>query len=394
MNIKKYRSAIWALVCALGAGGAGYGIYATFIRQPEAPAPITGKVEEDILQLTAKQVEEVQPHTIDEGTFQNEKMAVGNIDFDQTTSVQVFSPYQGKIARVLVNAGDDVSKGQVLYTVFVPDIAQAASNLISADGVLRAANETLKRAKLLVETRSISPKEYEQNASDQQAAEAAFKAAKVSMQLFGINEADIDQMLTSRRVDLEMPVRSPIAGRVVTRSASPGLLVQPGNTPAPITVADLKKMWLLANVPEAEVADYKTGQAIIMTTSAYPDKEFTGTVKYVGDSSDPNTHRILVRSDIDDPQHLLRAQMLADFRIKTSQPRKSVYLPIDALTRENDGSMIAWVQVSPVRFKRVTVKIGLTQGDQVEIVEGISPGQVVATHKGLFLDNLYALTSN
>ena len=394
MNFKKHRFVTGMALAVLVLLAVAYAISAWLGHENETPQPVTGKVAEDVLQLTARQVEEVQPHPIESASFQDEKLAIGNIDFDQTTAVQVFSPNQGKIGRVLVNAGDDVVKGQVLYTVNVPDIAQAGANLISAAGVLRNADETLKRARILVESKSIAPKEYAQNVSDQQAAEAAYKAAKASILLFGVTEAEINGLLENRKVDIEMPVRSPISGRVVARNASPGLLVQPGNTPAPITVAGLKKMWLLANVPEAEVADYKPGQTMAMTTSAYPDKVFAGVVKYVGDSSDPNTHRVLVRSEIEDPEHLLRAQMLADFKIKVSAPRKTLYLPVDAITRENDGAMVAWTQMDPTHFKRVKVKIGTTQDDKVEILEGIAEGQVVATHKGLFLDNLYALTSN
>ena len=391
MNFKKYLLVTLASVALLLAV-----YYADLFLNPPIPAalPITGKVAEDTLQLTLNQVSEVQPRPIARMTFQDEKMAVGNVDFDQTNAVQVFTPYQGKIARVMVNAGDDVAKGQILYTVYVPDIAQATSNLISAGGVLKAANETLKRAQILVESRSISAKEFEQNVSDQQAAEASYKAAKSSLLLFGVTKAEVDEIIESKKVGIEMPVRSPISGRVVSRNAAPGLFVQPGNAPAPINIANLKKMWLLANVPEADIRDYKPGQSIVMTTNAYPDKKFDGTVRYVGDSSDSVTHRVLIRSEIEDPEHLLRAQMLADFRIKVSQARESLCLPIDALTRENDGSMVAWTQLDTIRFKRVKVKLGATQDGNVEILEGINEGEIVATKKSLFLDNLFTLTSN
>ena len=391
MNVKKYSLVTGVILTLLLAV---YCVY--WLLNPSHPEvlPITGKVAEDTLQLTLNQVSEIQPQPIARMTFQDEKIAVGNVDFDQTNAVQVFTPYQGKIARVMVNAGDDVIKGQILYTVDIPDIAQAASNLISAAGVLKTANETLKRAQILVESRSIATKEYEQNVSDQQAAEASYKAAKSSILLFGVTKAEVDEIIESKKVGIEMPVRSPIAGRVVSRNAAPGLLVQPGNAPAPISVANLKKMWLLANVPETEIRDYKPGQSIVMTTSAYPDKKFDGTVRYVGDSSDSVTHRVLIRSEIEDPEHLLRAQMLADFKIKVSQARESLYLPIDALTRENDGSTVAWTQLDATHFKRVKVKLGTTQDGNVEILEGINDGQVVATKKSLFLDNLFTLTAN
>ena len=117
--------------------------------------------------------------------------------------------------------------------MLIPDLPAAAANLISTAGILKQTNETLARARELAEAKSIPLKELQQNISDQQTAEGNYQAALKTMALFGLDPKDIQSIETKRTLDNEMRVRSPIAGRVTARNAAPGLLVQPGNAPAP-----------------------------------------------------------------------------------------------------------------------------------------------------------------
>ena len=114
---------------------------------------------EDQLSITAEQAKEVKPGPVQMKTFEQKHDAIGIIDFNQDKIVPVFSAYAGKISKVLVKAGDEVNQGQVLFTIQVPDIANAASNLLTTAGNLKVANATLKRAKELAEFKSISLKE-------------------------------------------------------------------------------------------------------------------------------------------------------------------------------------------------------------------------------------------
>ena len=344
--------------------------------------------------MVSEQVAELKVGEVKAQAFEQLREAIGIIDLNQDNAVQVFSPYQGRIGQIGVKAGDDVSKGQVLYTVQIPDLAQAASALISASGNLRVANETLRRAQALAEGQSIPQKELQQNIADQQAADAAYRAARKTIELFGLSAHDIDTIETTRKVDTEMPVRSPFAGRVTARAGAVGQLVQPGNAPAPVAVANLQHLWMVANVPESELASYRLGQEAKVKVQAYPDKTFNGRLSYIGDTTDPVTHRIVVRADIADPQHLLKAQMLASFAIRVGATVTSPGVPQNALAREGDGSMSVWVTLDGVRFKRRVVKTGLIQNGMVQVTEGLKVGETVAQDKGLFLSNLYLITTN
>lgn len=395
-RISPMMGLIVGLVLLAGAGGAVYLLKApapTKVASESGPVLAT-RTGVDELQMAPEQVAELQVGEVKAHRFEQQREAIGIIDLNQDNAVQVFSPYQGRIGQLNVRAGDDVSKGQVLYTVQIPDLAQAASALISASGNLRVANETLRRAQALAEAQSIPQKELQQNQADQQTADAAYRAARKTLELFGLSASDIEAIETTRKVDTEMPVRSPLSGRVTARAGAPGQLVQPGNNTAPVAVANLQQLWMVASVPESELSAYQKGQNVTVRVSAYPDKTFSGKVSYIGDVADPATHRITVRADVADPQHLLKAQMLANFVIRVGSPVESPAVPQNALAREGDGSISAWVTVDGVRFKRRVVQTGLVQNGLVQITQGLSPGEKIARDKGLFLSNLYLITTN
>ena len=183
---------------------------------------------------------------------------------------------------------------------------------------------------------------------------------------------------------------SPITGRIISRNAAPGLYVQPGAAPAPYALADISTMWMIANVIESDAPAYKLGQPVEVRVPAYPDTVFRGRVSTLGLNIDPGSHRQLVRSVIDDPQHLLRAGMLARFTIEVAAPQQSPAVPLAAIVREGDGTMTVWVTSDRRRFARRTVKIGLEQDGFRQVVEGLNPGELIATTGAIFLSNKFA----
>ncbi|CAM3840810.1 efflux RND transporter periplasmic adaptor subunit [Roseateles saccharophilus] len=361
---------------------------------PSAPSPAVLLLNGDTVRLDPAQVTELKLGPVETRPFQARREALGMIDFDQDHAVQVFSPYQGRIGRVLVRAGDEVRKGQVLYTVQIPDLAQAASALISAAGSLQVTSQTLQRAQGLAAGQSIPQKELQQNVADQQAADGAYRAARKTLGLFGLGSTDIDEIEKSRRVDTEMPVRSPLAGRVVARSAAEGLLVQPGAGNPPVMVADMRKLWMVASVPESEFGGYHLGQKLAVTVSAYPAKRFAGSLSYIGDVADPASHRIGLRAEVSDAGHLLRPQMLAQFTIELQAASDAPAVPENALAREGDGSISAWVTKDGQSFTRRKVVTGMTQDGSVQIVDGLKAGERIAKDRALFLSNLAQMAQN
>lgn len=340
------------------------------------------------LELTPSQLETVKIASVGTYGFPVDKEAVGNISFADDLSVQVFPSYQGKIIRCLAELGDQVKKGQPLYTIESPDLIQAESNLIGAAATLELTSKELERAKELDGNSGVSQREYEQAVSDQQTAEGALKAARDAVRVFGKSDAEMDQMIASRKIDPALVVLSPISGEVTGFEGPPGLFVQPGNPPAPFTVTNVSIKWMLADVIESDIALFHLEQPVEVKVMAYPDRVFHGKISKIYASVDPDTHRATLRSEINDPHNELRPGMLANFVIHVNRPVEATAVPANGVVREPDGTMTTWVTTDRRHFTQCVVKIGLRSDDQVEILDGLHPGELVVTDGAVFLSSM------
>ncbi len=343
--------------------------------------------------LSDSQLASVKVAPVEDREFPVEKQAVGSIDFDEDMETQVFTPYQGKIIALFAAVGDDVKNGQTLFTIDSPDLLQAESTLIAAAGVLELTTRNLARLRELYKTLAVSQRDLDQGTSDQQTAEGNLRAARDAVRIFGKTDADIDRIIANRSADPTLVVPSPISGRITARTAAPGLFVQPANPPPPYIVTDTDTMWMLANVAENDSPAFRVGQEVKVRLGAFPGRVFDGKITTIGASVDPNTRRVLVRSEIKDPQHELRSGMFANFVIEVARPVRSPAVPADGVVREGDGTMTVWVTADRRRFTKRTVKIGEPGDGYRQILEGVQVGELVATEGALFLSNTLATAS-
>jgi membrane fusion protein, heavy metal efflux system len=397
---KRYRAAVYALVVVGGAalvwsmGLIGFTDRVAGRSEAHATAvdkPGDSKMSDDSVELSERQANALKIGVAGSRDFTLFKTAVGTIDFNEDLLVQVFSQYAGKILKANFNIGDDVKAGETLFTIDSTDLLQAESTLLAAAGVLELQKRTLARLTMLLKAGGSAQKDVDQSTSDQQTAEGNYKAARDAVRIFGKTDDEIDQVVSLRKVDSTLLVPSPISGRIVARSAAPGFLTQPGNAPAPYSVADLSTMWMIANVIETDAPAYKLGQEVAVTVPAYPDKIFKGRITTLGSIIDPNSHRQLVRSQIDDPEHLLRSGMFASFVIRVGDPVRSVAVPVNGVTREGDGTMTVWVTSDRRHFAKRTVKLGLQQDGWDQVLEGLQSGETVVTDGAVFVSNVLLL---
>jgi len=206
--------------------------------------------------------------------------------------------------------------------------------------------------------------------------------------VFGKTEVEIDQMVSSRKIDPALVVHSPIAGQITAYDAPPGLLVQPGNPPAPYTVSNLTVKWMLANVIETDIGLLHLDEPVQVKVPAYPNRVFRARVTKIYSAIDPNTHRATVRSDIEDPNDELRPGMLANFVIRVEGPSAAVALPANGVVREPDGTMTAWVTTDRRHFEQRVLQIGLRRDDRVQILSGLKRGELAVTDGAVFLSSM------
>lgn len=376
----------------LGAGLLGWQVYGSASASTDLPAPAAhSRAAPTGLDLTDTQLQAIKVAAVEDHPFTLERQAFGDIAFDDEKTVQVASPYPGKITQVFAHAGDAVKRGAPLFAVNSPDLVQAESTLIATAGTRDLTTRALARAKQLVQIQGMSQKDYEQAAAEQQAAQAAYSAARDAVRLFDIPPRDIARIIRTRAVNPVYVVRSPVSGVVTARNAAAGLVVQPGSQPAPFAVSDISTLWLVANVGENDVPLMRTGQQMDVTVNAFPGRTFSGKIANIGAAVDPNTHRFPVRADIKDPEHELRAGMLATYTIHLGDAVHSPGVPLDAVTRESDGTMSVWVTRDGHHFTRRQVTLGMQQDGLFQVLDGVQAGEQVATEGAIFLSNAYAV---
>jgi membrane fusion protein, heavy metal efflux system len=395
VHIGKKTAAVFATIAAIliaiatgllvSARSHGQSVPAT----PQQASPNSNaSSSEPALDLSSSQLVAIKVEPVGTYSFPVEEDAVGNIDFDGDLSVRVFPLYQGTILNMFVQLGTQLQKEQSLYTIKSPDLIQAESNLIGAAATFELTNKELERAKSLNGANGVSQRELEQATSDQQTAEGALKAARDAVRVFGKTDAEIDQMIASRKIDPALVVRSPIAGKVTSKYAQPGFLVQPGSDPAPYTVSDVSLKWMLADVVESDISLLHLGQPVQVEVMAYPGREFKGKISKIYSAVDPNTHRVTTRSEIADPDDQLRPGMLANFVIRVHDPVEATAMPANGVVREADGTMTAWVTSDRRHFVQKVVKTGLRTDGRVQILAGLQQGELAVTDGAVFLSNM------
>ena len=352
---------------------------------PKAGAAASGP-DADVVELSDAQLGMISIGVVSERPFPIQTQAVGNIDFNEDMAAQVFPPYQGRIVKLFAMMGDNVKRGQPLLTIESPDLIQADSALIAAAGVLDLTTHALDRAKQLYQVQGIAEKDLQQAVSDQQTAEGALKAARDAVAVFGKSPIEIDRMVKTRTIDPYLVVPSPITGRVTARTAAPGDFVQPGNVPAPYSVADISRVWMNASVTESDMPLVHKGQPVHVAVMAFPGHVFEGEISMVGATVDSQLHRGLVRAEIEDPKHELLPGMFASFVIVTGAPVSAVAVPADGVVREGDGTMTVWLATDGHHFTKKAVKVGLQNEGYDQILDGVGPGAQIVTKGAVYLD--------
>ena len=239
-----------------------------------------------------------------------------------------------------------------------PAVIQADATLISAAASLDLNRKELRRVQSLGEANGISPKELEGAIAAEQASAAALTAARAAVRALGRSEAEIDHLVSSGRVD----------GVSTGRQAK----------------------WVVANVTESESPRVRSGEKVRVRVSAYPDNWYQGRVSRVNATIDPNTHRLTVRAQVEDPRNELRAGMFAGMVISAAAPAQGVAIPTTAVVREGDGSTIVWITSDRRHFFERPLQLGLESGGRYQVLSGLTAGELAVTEGGVFLSNMLA----
>lgn len=331
--------------------------------------------------------------------FRAEHVTEGKIAVDEDRSTPVFSPYAGRVAKLLARPGDNVTQGQPLFVIEAADTVQAQNDFVAAATGLNKAKSQLelaqiqdKRAKDLFDGKAVPLKDYQQTQAalisaqnDFRSSGTALEAARNRLRILGLTDDAITAFQDKGRINPETTVFAPIAGTVVQRKIGPGQYVNSGAADPVFVIGDLSTVWLTAFVRETEAAAVAVGQEMTFSVLALPGRELTGRINYVATALDPATRRLLVRATIDNANGLLKPEMFATVTIYSPGDQPSVGVPKQALIYEGDQVRV-WVAYDDKTIELRQIKTGLANGDLVEVLGNLKPGEKIVTKGSLFID--------
>jgi cobalt-zinc-cadmium efflux system membrane fusion protein len=334
-----------------------------------------------------------------EQSFRAELATEGKLAVDEDHSTPVFSPYAGRVTRLLVKPGDRVEQGQPLFVIEAADTVQAQNDFIAALTAQNKAKAQLdlaelqdKRARDLFEGRAVPLKDYQQSQAtliaaqnDMKSAQTALEAARNRLRLLGFSDDAVQAFQDKGTINREITVPAPLAGTVVQRKVGPGQYVNSGASDPVYVIGDLSSVWLLAFVRETEAPAVELGQDMSFRVLALPDRVFNAKVDYVSAAIDPATRRLLVRASIANPGGVLKPEMFANVVVYVGSDHPAIGVPKQALIYEGNEVRV-WVAREDKTIELRPIKIGLSSGDLVEVRSNLRPGERVVTRGSLFID--------
>jgi cobalt-zinc-cadmium efflux system membrane fusion protein len=337
-------------------------------------------------------------------TFRSEYVTEGKIAVDEDRSTPIFSPYAGRVTKLFVKPGEIVTPGQTLFTVEATDMVQAQNDFISASTALNKARSTLnlaqindKRQRLLYEGKAVPLKEVQQAQGTLDAAENDVRSADVALEAsrnrvgrIGKTDQEITECQTKGTINPATPIYAPIGGTIVQRKVGPGQYVGSGASDPVFVIGDLSTVWVAAYIRETEAPMVRIGQPIYFTVLAYPDRSFPAKISYVATALDPVTRRLLVRASVDNSAGVLKPEMFASVKILTGEGETAIAVPRDAIIHEGERARVWVARDHDTAIELRQIKVGLTNGTMVEVLDGLAPSDRVITRGSLFIDRVAA----
>lgn len=273
------------------------------------------------------------------------------------------------------------------------------SQVISVSAQLKLAEAELKRYENLVETGDVSRSAYDLKRSQRDSllgqlrearsnaavairaintAEAGVKSARtqVANAKAAVGTAEV-QVAQARKNVADNVILAPISGYVSERNADPGEYISPNQPNAKLaTIVRTAVLRLKIEVPEQSIAKVAVGQSVSAQVSAYPDRNFAGTIVRKLPSLNPQSRTLTVEAEIDNPGGLLKPGQFATVRITQSKPAPAVMVPAAAVRAIGETNVV-FVIKDGIANERL-VQIGLLENDFIEIKQGVSENEVVA----------------
>ncbi len=307
----------------------------------------------------------------------------GQIDFDEQALTRIGASVTGRVTQINAQLGNEVKKGDTLALINSSELSNSQLAYLKARSEKEFHRRTVQRAKTLFEADVISAAELQRRESEYEVASAQTRAAQDQLRVLGVNLKAMEELATTGSIDSVASVMATIKGVVVERKVTTGQVVQPADVL--FTVADLSRVWAVAQVPEQQVAQVKVGQSVRIEVPALQNEQLLGKLIYVGQTVNPETRTVLVRTELDNTSGRLKPSMLASMLIE-STPKKQLVIPTSAVVREQDADYV-FVQEKPGVFRLKPVRLTSEHNGQRVVLDGLSQGVKIVSDGAFHLNN-------
>jgi cobalt-zinc-cadmium efflux system membrane fusion protein len=336
------------------------------------------------IKLTPDQRKKIRFYTVAPSRFHKTIDTTGVVDFDNDQATSVLAAFSGPVSRLLVSPGDRVKKGDALATVDSSDFATAISAYQKALVTARNARSLADKDADLVQHNGVSQRENEQAQTDAANAEADRDAALQGLISLSVDPKSIKDIQEGRTVSrIDGIIRSPITGTVVEKLITPGQLLQAGSTPC-FTVADLSRVWVMAQIYGGDVAAVDLGDTAKVITGI-GSNDFSGKVTNISALVNPDTRSVVARVVVENPRGVLKKQMYVRVLIEARHENAGRLIPVSALLRDDENLPFVYLAEANGSFSRRHVTLGYRSGEQIDITDGLMDGDQVVVDGGIFV---------
>lgn len=287
----------------------------------------------------------------------------GRVDFNQRRVAHLTSRVAGRVEQVYAFLGDKVQANTLLATVYSHEYLTAQSEFIQAE-------ERLKQA------------EARRDSTELATAHAIYESARRKLLVIGATEQDLDEIAQTHVTKTLLEVRAPFTGTVTAANEIWGHFIEVGADL--FHVADLSTLWVIVDIYEKDLPKIKPGIEAMVEVAAYPDERFTGYLMTIFDVLDEKTRTVKGRVEVRNPSGKLKPQMFATVTLQTGTTADMIVVPSKAVQTEGE-SWFVFVAIDDSSFAKRVVQPGRQLNDEVEITDGLRPGERIVTDGAFIL---------
>lgn len=329
----------------------------------------------------------IKVEPVERRTFRSHRNFPATVELNRRRVANITTLVRGRATQVYADLGQEVAAGTVLAVLDSRELGDAQAAYLKAMATLSVARRAYDRARILLKEEILSLAEGQRREGDMVRAEAEARESYDRLRLMGMSDAQIEQLAQEKAIRSRVHITAPFYGVVIARNLTEGEVVE--TTETLFIVADLSHVWVMANVPEQDVAflprpGTPRAQSVDVQLPSYPDAPFRGAITYIGNVVDPKTRTLPIRIELPNPQYRLKAEMYAMIRIYSEAEDNVLVVPESAVQSRREERFV-FVQRAAHTFEARPVEVGESNGEVVKILKGVQEGDLVVTKSAFTL---------